>query len=373
MTRIEFNSRTPGYDWLSNFGPPLLRYGAYLPQHEPIVDWVEEISAEHLYHAAKATNARDKLIVMAAKSPKEAKAAGRQITCRPDWNDVKDAVQRNIIQRKLQHDWVRQKLLATKDAELVHATYWHDTYWGVCNCAKHQGAGKNTLGKLWMEARDRLRQKKVEDTLVVERNEPPTGSLRLCTTCQRPFSILDEGGTITECHHCLWGPDEAPKYYAGIGSRETPQDVCELMVAIGQLLAENGWVLRSGGARGADSAFEKGCDKAGGKKEIFVSGDASQAAWNMASQNFPWFGSIRSSYVQGLIARNMHQVFGQDLQMPVDVVICYDPLCNERSGTRYATTVAERAGIQVVNLWLPAQRQLMENKLKAVCAARKEG
>ncbi|NYZ25158.1 hypothetical protein HND93_36125, partial [Azospirillum sp. ROY-1-1-2] len=59
-------------------------------------------------------------------------------------------------------------------------------------------------------------------------------------------------------------------HYAGIGSRETPPAVLEVMAAVGERLAQLGWVLRSGGAVGADQAFERGCDRVGGRKEIFL-------------------------------------------------------------------------------------------------------
>ncbi|NYZ17456.1 hypothetical protein HL658_33350 [Azospirillum sp. RWY-5-1] len=59
-------------------------------------------------------------------------------------------------------------------------------------------------------------------------------------------------------------------YYTRIGSRETPPAVLEVMAAVGERLAQLGWVLRSGGAVGADQAFGRGCDRAGGRKEIFL-------------------------------------------------------------------------------------------------------
>jgi predicted Rossmann fold nucleotide-binding protein DprA/Smf involved in DNA uptake len=55
-------------------------------------------------------------------------------------------------------------------------------------------------------------------------------------------------------------------YYAGIGSRETPDSVLENMKILATYLAKKGLVLRSGAASGAGSAFEEGCDKAKGKK-----------------------------------------------------------------------------------------------------------
>ena len=47
-------------------------------------------------------------------------------------------------------------------------------------------------------------------------------------------------------------------YYAGIGSRETPQYVLELMERVAWRLMQRGFILRSGHAPGADQAFERG-------------------------------------------------------------------------------------------------------------------
>ena len=48
------------------------------------------------------------------------------------------------------------------------------------------------------------------------------------------------------------------KILTGIGSRKTPADVLDLMCAIAYKRAKEGWFLRSGGADGADTAFEVG-------------------------------------------------------------------------------------------------------------------
>lgn len=63
---------------------------------------------------------------------------------------------------------------------------------------------------------------------------------------------------------------EIPWYYAGVGSRETPEDVLQLMRQFAIKLANLGWVLRSGGAPGADSAFEAGCKEVQGRMSIFL-------------------------------------------------------------------------------------------------------
>lgn len=59
-------------------------------------------------------------------------------------------------------------------------------------------------------------------------------------------------------------------YYAGIGSRDTPQEYLRIISLIGRALAKKGWILRSGAANGADKSFEYGCDSAQGNKEIYL-------------------------------------------------------------------------------------------------------
>lgn len=54
------------------------------------------------------------------------------------------------------------------------------------------------------------------------------------------------------------------RYYAGIGSRKSPQDILKFMVKIAKSLSDS-YILRSGGAVGADKAFEYGAKD----KEIF--------------------------------------------------------------------------------------------------------
>ena len=54
---------------------------------------------------------------------------------------------------------------------------------------------------------------------------------------------------------------EVAKYYTGIGSRETPDSILSLFNDIVFQLAGLGYTLRSGGADGADTAFEEGCSE----------------------------------------------------------------------------------------------------------------
>jgi predicted Rossmann fold nucleotide-binding protein DprA/Smf involved in DNA uptake len=47
-------------------------------------------------------------------------------------------------------------------------------------------------------------------------------------------------------------------YYAGIGARSTPPQILSVMTRLASKLEGMGYTLRSGGAAGADTAFERG-------------------------------------------------------------------------------------------------------------------
>jgi hypothetical protein len=51
-----------------------------------------------------------------------------------------------------QHEYVRRKLLATGDRELVEDS-WRDDFWGWGPTRQ----GQNMMGKLWMQIRHQLR------------------------------------------------------------------------------------------------------------------------------------------------------------------------------------------------------------------------
>ena len=146
------------------------------------------------------------------------------------------------------------------------------------------------------------------------------------------------------------------KYYAGIGSRETPDDILEMMTKIAEGLSRN-YILRSGGADGADSAFEAG---AGDKKISYIpwtgfNGSTAEcitvtsAAMRMAGDFHP--GWMYLSYpVKKLHARNCYQVLGEDLATPVDFVICWTPGGQEVGGTAQAIRIAKANRIKIFNL-----------------------
>lgn len=150
------------------------------------------------------------------------------------------------------------------------------------------------------------------------------------------------------------------KKYAGVGSRETPQNILELMTKIAEHLASHDWLLRSGGADGADLAFESGCENVGGIKEIFIPWHGfnksisplfppSTEAHTLASTIHPVWDKL-SQGAKKLHARNCHQILGAELDNPVDLLICWTPKGKDVGGTATAIKLAKKYDIKIINL-----------------------
>ena len=133
-------------------------------------------------------------------------------------------------------------------------------------------------------------------------------------------------------------------YYAGIGSRKLPWDIQQLMTKISKELDTKGYILRSGGADGADTAFEEGSNN----KEIFRPKDATPEAIKIASTIHPAWNNC-NEYVRKLHGRNAQIILGRDLNQPVNFVICWT--LNENSGgTSLGIKIAKKFNIPYFNL-----------------------
>jgi len=144
------------------------------------------------------------------------------------------------------------------------------------------------------------------------------------------------------------------KYYTGVGSRKVPSVTARFMRELAVRLNRLGYILRSGGAEGADSAFEVG---AGEKKEIWRADDATQEAMDIAARyHGAWH--LCSDYAKKLHGRNAFQVLGRDLITPSEFVICWTPdgitshadRTIKTGGTGTAISIASEHGIPVYNL-----------------------
>lgn len=128
------------YRFLSNFWMAPVEYeGMVYP------------SSEHAYQAAKTLNKDLRGAFAEITSPGAVKKLGQTIAMRPDWEDVKINVMRDIVTAKFeQNPELMEKLMATKGHELVEGNTWGDTFWGECPLGK----GRNELGKILMSIRD---------------------------------------------------------------------------------------------------------------------------------------------------------------------------------------------------------------------------
>ena len=161
------------------------------------------------------------------------------------------------------------------------------------------------------------------------------------------------------------------KAYAGIGSRETPDEILGVMRNVAYDLATHGWTLRSGAARGADSAFEEGAFDAYfvhgrvPKPEIYLPwigfegrrpvttklSEPLDDAFPIAARFHPRWDSLKQG-AQRLHARNVHQILGPDVSSPLlsRFVICWTKNGAGDGGTGQALRIARHYDIPVFDL-----------------------
>lgn len=148
------------------------------------------------------------------------------------------------------------------------------------------------------------------------------------------------------------------KIYAGIGSRHTPPPILEIMTNLARDLDAKGWVLRSGGAEGADSAFEAGSTNS----EIYL---PYKGFNNNKSQRFHLplqaIDSVAKFHpaphrlgpaAKKLMARNWCQICGyEDPPVLSKFVVCWTDGGMLKGGTSQALRIAASFKIPIFNLF----------------------
>jgi ribA/ribD-fused uncharacterized protein len=128
--------------FLSNFAPsPVVWEGVAFP------------TVEHAFQAAKTLDPVERRRIAALPHPADAKAAGRRVALRPDWEAVKTDIMAALLALKFSDPQLRAQLLATGEADLIEGNHWFDRVWGQCPL----GVGENRLGRLLMAERRRIR------------------------------------------------------------------------------------------------------------------------------------------------------------------------------------------------------------------------
>lgn len=131
------------YRFLSNFWmTPVTHEGRLYP------------SSEHAYMAAKTLDPALRASIAQAPTPYDAKAIGKTIRLRKDWEIVKFEVMVEILRSKFLNPLMGSKLLATGNAILQKGNWHNDTVWGIC---LKTGEGQNLLGQALTLVREELR------------------------------------------------------------------------------------------------------------------------------------------------------------------------------------------------------------------------
>lgn len=155
-------------------------------------------------------------------------------------------------------------------------------------------------------------------------------------------------------------------YYTGIGSRETPANICAQMTELAMYLEKLGYTLRSGGAEGADKAFESGAPTTCESYRPFgylVSRHyiryTDTTRMNKSVDKYHPAPQYLKRYVRKLMARNYCQVLGTRplKSYRSDFIVCWTPdgstdgQSRESGGTGQALRIACAKGIPVYNLY----------------------
>lgn len=141
MEILEFEN---GYRWLSNFHPCTVHFdGLVFP------------SSEHAYQAAKTLDQKERSAFTGLlMGPAEAKRAGKRVTKRADWDEVKLSVMYCVVWDKFfRNPDLALQLLATGEQHLEEGNYWGDRFWGTVG-----RKGENHLGKILMQVRQNVRE-----------------------------------------------------------------------------------------------------------------------------------------------------------------------------------------------------------------------
>lgn len=153
------DSFTGKYFFLSNFYEALILDELFASPYT--LSWKSEsysaVTTEHLYQAAKCVNFVDRINILSAKTPADAKKLGQKVELIPNWDSVKIEVMERCLESKFAPNRPEAKwLLDTGYADLVEGNTWGDMTWGV-NLKLPGFPGRNLLGTLLMQQRARLR------------------------------------------------------------------------------------------------------------------------------------------------------------------------------------------------------------------------
>lgn len=111
-------------------------------------------TAEHAFQSAKSLDPVIQKQIADSTTAKTAKQRGRAIKLRPDWEEKKIQIMREVVTLKFaMNPELARLLFETGDLYLVEGNTWGDRFWGV---DIRWDTGENWLGIILMEVRYNL-------------------------------------------------------------------------------------------------------------------------------------------------------------------------------------------------------------------------
>lgn len=102
--------------FLSNFHPSPVKF-----------EGIEYETVEHAFQAAKTVSHGERILIAGETTPGRAKRAGRKVTLRTDWEDVKFGVMKTLVALKFTtNPDLALKLLDTGNRRLIEGNTWGD-------------------------------------------------------------------------------------------------------------------------------------------------------------------------------------------------------------------------------------------------------
>lgn len=162
MSKIIFQRKNNNYREFSNY---------YISRF--VYDGIMWDSVEAAFQAQKTLDMEERK-KFASLTPGQARAKGRSVLLRPDWEQVKyDLMYKICLEKFKQNEYLKEKLLASGDALIVeNTTSWHDHVWGCCLCYKCRNRkSRNNLGIVLMKIRSELAGENIPAKFTLGENE----------------------------------------------------------------------------------------------------------------------------------------------------------------------------------------------------------
>lgn len=161
------NTFTGRWRFLSNFYPVKIEHrGITYPSVENFYVAMK-VKEDQVINNKFITSTDCQELISKIKNPAEAKRLGKVIKVRKDWDEIKFKIMEWGVNEKFKNPELSKMLIDTGEEELIEGNFWHDIYWGKCNCNRCGNKGENNLGKILMSIREKRKNRPKEQELSI--------------------------------------------------------------------------------------------------------------------------------------------------------------------------------------------------------------